>query len=399
MVDSRRRQVTERLNIEFRSRASAALRQEFVRDVKQANELLQANRPLSAIELLAPVIAPRQVRKTAATSPGITCGGQPGLEAPPLRGHRGEVYHATFSPDGKTFATASQDRTVRLWDVGERRTRRIVPGRSDDPVGHTDDINWVTFSPDGQALATASDDLTIKLWDSASGRLRSTLRGHQDRVVAVLFVHEGQQLISCGREGKVILWDTATSRERSSFTVSNGTIQSLAISPDGATLAIAGQRVVVWDMADRREINRFGGTAVQVNTVAFSHDGKTLASGENDGTLRLWEPHGSQAKPILQGHRANVQSVAFAPDDRSLASVDDFGIAHIAGHILRRIRHDRDGTRPKLVRRILGGRPNPGDDESGRHGQALGPGGAIGREPPSPTIPPPTRRWHSPRTE
>ena len=139
--------------------------------------------------------------------------------------------------------------------------------------------------------------------------------------------------------GKVILWDLATSRARGSFGVSNGTIQSLAISPNGAILAIAGKRVVIWDLNGGREMLQLGSPDDQVNGVAFSHDGKRLAAAGYSGKVRLWDVPGRLTKASLEGHGTTVQSfeghgttvqsLAFAPDDRTLVSVDENGFAHL----------------------------------------------------------------------
>jgi WD40 repeat protein len=69
-----------------------------------------------------------------------------------------------FSPDGTRLATASDDRTVRLWDASSGESLLTL-------TGHTDEVWGVAFSPDGIRLATASDDQTVRLWDATTGQL------------------------------------------------------------------------------------------------------------------------------------------------------------------------------------------------------------------------------------
>jgi WD40 repeat protein len=73
-----------------------------------------------------------------------------------LRGHLNQVNHFAWSPEGQRLVTASDDRTVRVWDVETGESRVLQ--------GHTDGVVQVAFSPDGKTVASTSRDGTVRLW-------------------------------------------------------------------------------------------------------------------------------------------------------------------------------------------------------------------------------------------
>ena len=76
----------------------------------------------------------------------------------PLTGHTGSVFSVAWSPDGTQLATASSDRTARIWNTQTGNTLHTL-------TGHTNWVNSVTWSPDGTQLATASNDKTARIWN------------------------------------------------------------------------------------------------------------------------------------------------------------------------------------------------------------------------------------------
>src|SRR5207247_548956 len=128
-----------------------------------------------------------------------------------IRGHTDNTFAVAFSPDGKTLATGSGDRTVKLWDTQTRREVRTLRG-------HRGELRSVAFSPDGKLLATGSADHMVKLWEAGApfghGRELRTLAGHTEEVQSVRFSPDGKTLatgsgITAGISGGsgVILWD------------------------------------------------------------------------------------------------------------------------------------------------------------------------------------------------
>ncbi len=199
-----------------------------------------------------------------------------------LNGHALPVLDTAFSPDGKTLATASQDRVIKLWDTTTWRERTSL-------IGHTDKVWGVSFSADGSKLATASLDDTVRVWDAMSGKELMILRGHRAWVRTVKFSPDGKLLASGSWDFTIKLWDVATGREARTLTGHANSVYAVAFSPDGRRLASGGddQTIRIWDVATGKQLTALHGHTGKIRQVFFTPDGKTLISS-TDNETRIW---------------------------------------------------------------------------------------------------------------
>ena len=238
-----------------------------------------------------------------------------------LTGHSEDVQRVVFSPNGKNLASSSYlDETVRIWDVHTGEHRRTL-------TEHTGDIEGLAFSPDGKTLASSgSGDGTIRFWDVRTGDQKHAVTGHADYVYSVAFNPDGKFFASGYSDSSIRFWDVETGLHLKTFKGPrlNYDASCLVFSLDGKTLACTdGLDIRLQDAHTGEEKMLLTGHEWGMHSMALSPDGDTLASGSEDTTIRLWDMHTGEHKRTLNGHTDRVYSVAFSTDGKTLASGSD----------------------------------------------------------------------------
>jgi WD40 repeat protein len=231
-----------------------------------------------------------------------------------LRGHSGGVISVVYSPDGKRIATASMDKTVKVWDAATGKELLTLRG-------HSDTVKDVAFSPDGRRIATVSDDKTAKVWDSDTGKELLTLQGHSDIVVGVTYSPDGRRLVTASWDKTARVWDAASGQLLRTLSGTKDAVLGVAFGADGKRIATANNDTTVklWDASSGQLLRTLRGHSSGVTCVAFSPDGKQLASGSFEDMAKLWDVRSGRKLRTLGGDRSVVERVAFSPDGKVLA--------------------------------------------------------------------------------
>jgi WD40 repeat protein/beta-lactamase regulating signal transducer with metallopeptidase domain len=240
----------------------------------------------------------------------------------------GELYRwhcLAFSHDGKLLAVGGGDwnengvSQVNFWDT---TTHKLVGKLS----GHARPVLCLAFSPDKKTIATGAVDNTVRLWQLDGFKELGALDGHENWVEGLAYTPDGGTLISSSHDGTVRLWDVAKKMPITRLDGHVAPVRSVAVSHDGKHLFSGGaaRMLKVWDLATQKEtgnyqprVDRPGQDSIILAT-AYSPDGKTLATAHENGTLKIRNAANGDLLRIVEGHEDAVTCLVFTKDGKTL---------------------------------------------------------------------------------
>jgi hypothetical protein len=276
-------------------------------------------------------------------------------------GHRDSIVFLALSPDGSSVASASIDRSIKLWDArdlsfirdlgeqgdmarsaifmpdGERlltagddgviMVRSVADGRVLHVLSTKDHggVREVSLSMDGRRALSAHEAGTVIIWDMETLKPLHVMRGHAWPASGAALSPDGTRGVSGSIDGELILWDARTGvlirrwagHERGSY--------GIAFTPDGRRFVTGSsdRTIKVWDSETGVEIRRLEGHSAIVYSIAISEDGKQILSGSVDGTVRLWNIESGRELKQFHGHAGPVYAAVFGPDETILSGSKD----------------------------------------------------------------------------
>jgi WD40 repeat protein len=310
----------------------------------------------------------RAGKSRTATTVKTTLGARPGALAAGIEkgpqlmldtgGHMAAISGLAVTPDGRQLVSASNDKTVRVWDLATGKTIRIIRGES--APGSWGTIFTIALSPDARWLAVGGymhgNDRAIasavRLYDFATGKLVALLKGHSQVVFALAFSPDGKRLISGSGDTTAIIWDLATRRQVFRLSGHTEAIKAVAFTNDSRRVVTGSsdETLRLWSAADgtliaqmtehkdasRRDAEERAAATKQgfkesdvwnagITAVAVSRAEPLIASGSADGRMLLWDGRTGKflrrlAFPGGARGLADIHSLSFSPDGRWVIS-------------------------------------------------------------------------------
>lgn len=232
-----------------------------------------------------------------------------------FEGHTYTVASVAFSPNKKTIASASWDKTIKLWNIETGELIRTF-------YGHLFAVFSVNFSPDGNFLVSASKDNTLRIWNTKTGELIYTFAGHSSWVNYACFSPDGKYIASAGWDSDIILWDVKSRKSVKKLQGHTKAVLSLCFSSDGQFLASSSRdgSVKLWQTTTGEILKTFKGHTRPVWSVDISTDGNFIASGSQDMTLKEWDVQTGELIWSVNQPAGWVNCVKFTPEGRFIIS-------------------------------------------------------------------------------
>lgn len=239
-------------------------------------------------------------------------------------GHKAKIRDVIFTSDGKHIVSASDDKTIRVWDVLTGEIVRVIRGQIG--AGNAGMIFAAALSPNQKLLAVGGwlEECNasvfgcgyIRLFNLQTGQIKALLKGHQNVIIDLAFSPDGNRLISGSGDQTAHIWDVHNNKTVNVLKGHTDDIYAVAFSPDGS-LVVTGSfddTLKLWNAKTGSLIRTLQGHTNKVASVEFTPDGKYLLSGSYDKTIRLWDGRTGKFIRVLANFDKRIVGLKISPD-------------------------------------------------------------------------------------
>jgi small GTP-binding protein len=232
-----------------------------------------------------------------------------------LKGHTELIRRVVVSKNSKIVASASNDKTIRIWDINQEKCINVLSG-------HKNAIWAIAISEDGKKLISGSFDNTIRYWDTISGQCIKIIQDQCTLVYDIAMTPDGKYAASSHDFGVINVWNLIAGKKIATFRTVPVNVWSIEITPDGNTVISGSQNniIEIWDVKTVKCINSLIGHKGSIQGLTLNSDKTKIISGSSDKTIKIWDLKSGRSIATLEGHTGKVWSVAVTNDGQYIVS-------------------------------------------------------------------------------
>ena len=212
-----------------------------------------------------------------------------------LQGHTSYIYSVAVTSDNKYILSGSDDGTIRIWNLIEKRQAGVLEG-------HWSKVTTVAITTDYKYIISGSSDRSIIVWNFINKRQEFPLQGHLEGVTSVAVTSDNKYIISGSEDKTIRIWNFLEKSQETVLQEHLDWVTSVSVTNDNKYI-ISGSKdktLRIWNLFEKGQETVFQGHSKEVTIVAVTSDYKYVISGSRDETIRIWNLFEQRQETFLE---------------------------------------------------------------------------------------------------
>lgn len=228
------------------------------------------------------------------------------------------VSNIIFSTDNALMATASGDKTIKIWEIPSGKLSQTLSG-------HTEGVLALRFMNNDKLIVSIGEDKAVNLWNVDSAKIVYSKKDHMKAIRALDVSNDDKWIATGGADKEILLRDATTGNVVKKLFAHENWIRALAFSPDSKVLASGSddKKIILWDVETGKQIREFPQRG-WIYDLKFSNDGKYLFAALEKNSVIVYDLGTGLPALKLEDFETPVRAIAISPDGKGLVTIEEF---------------------------------------------------------------------------